>query len=242
MTTRCRRTLRAGPPRSPSMTTRSCRCRTNCRPCRRGWRWQAITLARLASPRSSTSRPSRRTESLKVPGVPAVPEVPAVPNLRNPRNPRNIRNPRNTRNPGLGAMIRHMRLLTALLVLFFAAPSWAQPPQRQTQEDDYTRYELLGPDTAQFRILYEVTATTAGAPYFFNAIRKGSIATDESVVDLMTGQSLKWEIVSGAQARKEGHPTADLETEWLKVYLARPVPKGGEGRVLIDKTYKDPKR
>ena len=55
----------------------------------------------------------------------------------------------------------------------------------------------------------------------------------------MTGQPLKWEIVSGAQARKEGHPTADLETEWLKVHLARPVPKGGEGRVLIDKTYKD---
>ena len=132
-----------------------------------------------------------------------------------------------------------------MVVLVFctlaAAPAGAQTVQRQTQEDDYTRYELLGPDTAQFRILYEVTATTAGAPYFFNAIRKGSIATDESVVDLMTGRQLKWEIVSGAQARKEGHPTADLDTEWLKVYLARPVPKGGEGRVLIDKTYKDPK-
>ena len=86
-----------------------------------------------------------------------------------------------------------------------------------------------------------MTATTAGAPFFFNAIRKGSIATDERVADMMTGQPLKWEIVSGAQARKEGHPTADLETEWLKVHLARPVPKGGEGRVLIDKTYKDPK-
>jgi hypothetical protein len=132
-----------------------------------------------------------------------------------------------------------------LAALFFctwiAAPAAAQTVQRQTQEDDYTRYELLRPDTARFRILYEVTATTAGAPFFFNAIRKGSIATDESVVDLMTGQQLKWEVVSGAQARKEGHPTADLETEWLKVYLARPVPKGGEGRVLIDKTYKDAK-
>jgi len=137
--------------------------------------------------------------------------------------------------------MRYMRFLTALVVLFLAAPSWAQTPQRQTQEDDYTRYELLGPDTAQFRILYEVTATTAGAPYFFNAIRKGSIASDERVSDMMTGQPLKWEVVSGAQARKEGHPTADLDTEWLKVYLARPVPKGGEGRVLIDKTYQDAK-
>ncbi len=137
-------------------------------------------------------------------------------------------------------MIRRMRrLLLAALFTLLASSTWAQPPQRQTQEDDYTRYELLGPDTAQFRILYEVTATSAGAPYFFNAIRRGSVATDERVTDMMTGQTLKWEVVSGAQARAEGHPTADLETEWLKVHLARPVPKGGEGRVLIDKTYKD---
>jgi len=129
----------------------------------------------------------------------------------------------------------------AAVVLFLAAPVLAQPPQRQTQEDDYTRYELLAPDSAQFRILYEVTATTPGARFFFNAIRKGSVASDERVSDMMTGQPLKWEVVSGAQARTEGHPTADLDTEWLKVHLARPVPKGGEGRVLIDKTYKDAK-
>lgn len=133
------------------------------------------------------------------------------------------------------------RLALAALILFVPIAAGAQTPQRQTQEDDYTRYELLGPDTAQFRILYEVTATTPGAKFFFNAIRKGSIATDERVSDMMTGEPLKWEVVSGAQARAEGHPTADLETEWLKVHLARPVPKGGEGRVLIDKTYKDPK-
>ena len=73
-------------------------------------------------------------------------------------------------------------------VLLIAGAASAQTPPRQTQEDDYTRYELLAPDTAQFRILYEVTATTAGAPFFFNAIRKGSVASDESVVDMMTGQ------------------------------------------------------
>lgn len=127
------------------------------------------------------------------------------------------------------------------MIVLAALPAWAQAPVRQTQEDDYTRYELLGPDTAQFRILYEVSGTTAGASFFFNAIRRGSIATDERVTDMMTGQPLKWEVVSGQQARAEGHPTADLETEWLKVHLARPVPKGGEARVLIDKTYRDAK-
>lgn len=142
-------------------------------------------------------------------------------------------------------MIRRMtwRIASSFLfvVLVAASSTMAQSSQRQTQEDDYTRYELLGPDTAQFRILYEVTATTPGAKFFFNAIRKGSVATDERVHDMMTGQPLKWEVVTGAQARAEGHPTADLDTEWLKVHLARPVPPGGEGRVLIDKTYLDAK-
>jgi hypothetical protein len=138
-------------------------------------------------------------------------------------------------------MRRMVMRLAAVFLLVSASAAVAQTPPRQTQEDDYTRYELLGPDTAQFRILYEVTATTPNAKFFFNAIRKGSIATDERVTDMMTGQPLEWEVVSGAQARAEGHPTADLETEWLKVHLARPVPPGGEGRVLIDKTYKDAK-
>ncbi|MGE0462837.1 MAG: hypothetical protein AB7Q16_15855, partial [Vicinamibacterales bacterium] len=82
-----------------------------------------------------------------------------------------------------------MRLAVATLVSLLAAvPAWAQAPVRQTQEDDYTRYELLAPGTGQFRILYDVTATTAGAPYFYTVIRKGSVATDERVVDSATGQ------------------------------------------------------
>src|SRR5438105_8887890 len=49
----------------------------------------------------------------------------------------------------------------------------------QTEADEYTRYELLAPETASFRIYYEVTATTAGAKFFYNPIRKGSSASDE---------------------------------------------------------------
>ena len=87
-----------------------------------------------------------------------------------------------------------------------------------------------------------MTATRAGAPFFFNAIRRGSVATDEHVTDAATGAPLKWEVVSGAAARAEGHPLADLETEWIKVHLARPVPaERRRRRVVIDKTYKDDK-
>lgn len=131
--------------------------------------------------------------------------------------------------------------MTALVTLLATGTILAQAPPPQTQEDDYTRYELLAPGTGQFRILYEVTATRSGAPYFFNAIRRGSVATDERVLDASTGQPLEWAVVSGAQARAEGHPRADLETEWIKVHLARPVPRDGEARVIIDKTYKDDK-
>src|SRR5256885_14530226 len=67
--------------------------------------------------------------------------------------------------------------------------------------DTYTRYELLAPETHQFKIYYEVTETRAGARYHFNQIREGSEASDESVIALATGQGLKFEVVSGAQAK-----------------------------------------
>jgi hypothetical protein len=112
----------------------------------------------------------------------------------------------------------------------------------QTEADEYTRYELLAPETASFRIYYEVSATTAGAKFFYNPIRKGSSASEESVLDAALGTPLHFEVVSGAEARKDPlMPDADPAMDYIKVTLARPVPEHGEGRVLILKTYKDPK-
>jgi hypothetical protein len=74
---------------------------------------------------------------------------------------------------------------------------------RQTETDEYTRYELLAPDTASFRIRYEVTATTAGAKYYYNPIRKGSVASEEAVYDAMSGEALQFEVVSGEEAWKD---------------------------------------
>ena len=117
----------------------------------------------------------------------------------------------------------------------------AQPaaPARQTDADAYTRYELLAPGSARFRIIYEVTATTPGATYYFNPIRRGSIATDESVIDRASGTPLKFEEVGAAVARDGGVRGDSLQT-YIRVTLARPVPPdGGEQRVLILKTYED---
>lgn len=110
---------------------------------------------------------------------------------------------------------------------------------RQTDADHYTRYELLAPGSAKFRIIYEVTATTPGATRYFNVIRRGSVATDEAVYDRMTGKPLPFEVVSGAVARAGGVRGADSTGEYIMVSLARPVPPEGEGRIRIDKTYED---
>jgi hypothetical protein len=132
-----------------------------------------------------------------------------------------------------------MRQKIALVAVALSAHLFAQG---QTQQDEYTEYALLAPETASFKILYDVTSTTSGATTYFNPIRKGSEASDEAVYDLMTGRPLQFEQVSGAQARTSGLANADLETDYIRVHLARPVPAdGGQARVRIVKTYKDPK-
>jgi hypothetical protein len=124
-------------------------------------------------------------------------------------------------------------------VLFALATTYLVAQNRS--EDEYTRYELLLPEASSFKIVYDVTAVTPGATFFFNPIRPGSVATDESVVDLMTGAPLKFQEVTGAQARESGLADASLDGRYIRVELARPVPPGGEGRIRIIKTYKDPK-
>jgi hypothetical protein len=109
------------------------------------------------------------------------------------------------------------------------------------EDDEYTRYELLDPATARFRILFEVTAVEPGATAYFNPIRKGSRASDESVRDLATSQPLTFEVVSGEEARASGLPEADPETSYIRVRLPRPVPAEGGVRLLIEKTYQDEK-
>lgn len=123
-----------------------------------------------------------------------------------------------------------------------AAPDGIYVPTAvaQTEADEYTRYELLAPETASFRITYEVTATTAGAKFFYNPIRKGSAASDESVYDAHLGTPLHFEVVSGAAARQDPLMSdADPATEYIRVTLAAPVPEHGQARLLILKTYKD---
>jgi hypothetical protein len=131
-------------------------------------------------------------------------------------------------------MLRNPCSLFALFLLT-AVPASAQ----SRAEDEYTRYELLAPETSSFRITFDLTAVTPGATFFFNAIHNTTQVSDLSAIDLMTGAPLKISEVTGSQARAAGFKDADAATHYLQVVLARPVPDGGETRIRILKTYKD---
>src|SRR5690242_19658981 len=122
-------------------------------------------------------------------------------------------------------------------LLALAVTAWGvaqEPAAHQSETDEYTRYELLAPESASFAIRYEVTATAPGASYYFNPIRKGSVARDESVIDVMTGKPLQFEIVGGAEAVKDPLMKGeDATVDYIKVHLARPVPAEGQARILI---------
>ena|ERR1051325_4776738 len=133
-------------------------------------------------------------------------------------------------------------VIQLLVCLIFPVGSCGSAAAQYISSDTYTRYELLAPETHQFKIYYEVTETRAGARFHFNAIREGSDASDKSVVDLATGKSLKFEVVTAVQAKNDS-PTENFTANghYIKVILAHPVPAGGEYRLAIIKTYKDDK-
>jgi hypothetical protein len=126
-----------------------------------------------------------------------------------------------------------MKTKIAVVILLLCLPVMAA--------DEFTLYELQPPETHQFAITYDVTATREGAQFFFNPIRPGSVATKERVIERSSGKELKFEVVSGKDAKPTGLvPATTLDkAEFIKVHLPVPVPKGGETRIRIFKTYTD---
>jgi hypothetical protein len=128
----------------------------------------------------------------------------------------------------------HMRMKkAALLLLLLSFPAFAA--------DEFTLYELLPPETHQFAITYDVTQDREGAELFFNPIRPGSIATKERVIARADGKDLQFEVVSGKEAKASGlvsDKTAD-DAQFIRVHLPAAVPKGGQTRIRIIKTYTD---
>ncbi len=140
---------------------------------------------------------------------------------------------------GLGVRLKDSMTLSTsrrfVFALLFALPLVAGG------EDQLTIYELLSPATHKFAILYDVAQPVEGSKYFFNPIRKGSIVSEEKVLDLATGKELKWRNVDAKTAIAAGMRARNAPEgqEYLQVHLAAPVPKGGMARIRIIKTYED---
>ena len=106
------------------------------------------------------------------------------------------------------------------------------PVARLFSQDAYTEYALLEPGSEAFRITFLPEQTQVGATELVNATRGGSEGTGVEVYDPRTGKPLKFVY--------EASPN-DPESHQIRATLPIPVPEGGIGRVLIYKTYKDPR-
>jgi hypothetical protein len=127
------------------------------------------------------------------------------------------------------------------ILVALVAPALDAVGAQQTDADSYTRYDLLEVGTQSFRIVYDVSATTPGATRYWNPIRPGSEPTVHGVTDLHSGRPLPHRLVAGAEAAAHGFAEASPEGRYIEIDLARPVPAaGGEARLRIDKTYRDP--
>jgi hypothetical protein len=107
-----------------------------------------------------------------------------------------------------------------------------QPLTRLFTQDAYTEYEILKPGSEEFRIKFLPEETRTGATELVNATRGGSEGSGVEVYDPRTGKPLQFTY------QQEGN---DPDNHAIHAKLPIPVPEGGVGRVLIYKTYKDPR-
>ena len=104
------------------------------------------------------------------------------------------------------------------------------PVTRLFTQDAYTEYAILAPGSEAFRIRFLPEETRVGATELVNATRGGSEGSGIEVYDPRTGKPLTFTY------QDEGS-----DTHAIHAALPIPVPQGGVGRVLIYKTYKDPR-
>ena len=106
------------------------------------------------------------------------------------------------------------------------------PVRNLFTQDAYTEYALLEPGSEAFRIRFLPETSRVGATELENATRGGSEGSGIEVYDPRTGKPLEFTYA------QQGN---DPESHAIRAKLAFPVPAGGIGRVLIYKTYKDPR-
>ena len=136
-----------------------------------------------------------------------------------------------------------------IITIALAALGWARPlPQavltERANQDREILYELQAPETHAFRITHDYTVRKVGEKYYFNVVRAGSHVTNPESIDLDSGEKLKWEILSGKQAKDRKLPITEQitdDSEIVVTYLARPLEPNATNRIRLMETYADPK-
>lgn len=137
---------------------------------------------------------------------------------------------------------RRRQSIACLMTIGALAAGLAAQQSPFNAHDDYTEYNLLDPASHQFHIVYFLNQRRPGATSLLNQTRSGSAGSDIAVRDPQTGQPLKFEYKTGAELAAAGEPgRLAAEEHYIRAFLPRPVPEGGEGRVRIEKTYLDEK-
>jgi len=143
-----------------------------------------------------------------------------------------------------------MLIAAAILTLAHPPPQVAliaqtqNPLNERAYQDREILYELQAPETHAFRITHDYTVRKVGEKYYFNVVRAGSHVTNPESIDLDTGEKLKWEIISGKQARERKLPITEQltdDSEIVVTYLARPLEEGTTNRIRLMETYADAK-
>lgn len=136
------------------------------------------------------------------------------------------------------------RVVIALFVALALQQTPAVPPAPAPfhWHDDYTEYHLLDPASHQFAIVYFLNQRQTGMTFVLNQTRSGSEGSGIAVTDPRTGLPLKCDYKTGKELAADGVQGRLNEAEhYIRAFLPRPVPRGGEGRVRIEKTYRDEK-
>ncbi|HKF59452.1 MAG TPA: hypothetical protein VKJ45_28695 [Blastocatellia bacterium] len=138
-----------------------------------------------------------------------------------------------------------MVTVISTLLIQHPQPALAQNPimTERAYQDREILYELLAPESHAFRITHDFTVRRTGEQYYFNVVRAGSHVTDPESIDLDTGEHLKWEIISGKQARARSLPVQEAtdDSEIVVTHLAKPLAAGTTNRIRLKETYTDPK-
>jgi len=123
-----------------------------------------------------------------------------------------------------------MKTLIAAIAISSVALIAQAPPAGE--QDAYTRIELLNPERGTFKVTHEVAVTATGVRQYEVPLWPGSQVSGLKATDLMSGASLSTEmrVVKGMPTDVESARSPGA----VRVSLARPVPKDGQGRIRLE--------